>query len=124
MVSIDLYMNETTRHADLILPPCWALAEDHVELLAPSFSVRNVVRWCAAGGRSAATARCADWEILLRLAEGLGGGPTGMRWLDPRCSRVAARLGWRSDPEQTARPAAAHRPARRPLPARGAAGST
>ena len=29
MVSIDIYINETTRHADVILPPCWGLADDH-----------------------------------------------------------------------------------------------
>ena len=34
MVSIDLYVNETTRHADVILPPAWSLSEDHVDLIA------------------------------------------------------------------------------------------
>src|SRR6185295_8578824 len=46
MVSIDLYINETTRHADLILPPAWSLAEDHTEPLGPSMSLRNAARWC------------------------------------------------------------------------------
>src|SRR5262249_59178421 len=45
MVSIDLYVNETTRHADVILPPCWDLVEDHLDLLFSAVSVRNFVRW-------------------------------------------------------------------------------
>src|SRR6185503_16854444 len=39
----------------------------------------------------------ADWEILLRLAEELGGGPTGMRAFD-LALRVAGWFGWRYDP--------------------------
>lgn len=81
MVSIDLYVNETTRFADVILPPSWTLAEDHIDVLAASMAVRNVARWSPPvfthgdGG-------LADWQILKRIAEDLGGGPTGMPWLD------------------------------------------
>ncbi len=99
MVSVDFYINETTRHADLILPPCWTLAEDHSEPLAPSVALRTVARWCPPVVQRQA-GELADWQILLRLAEELGGGPTGMRWID-RALRVAARLGWRYDPERT-----------------------
>jgi len=99
MVAVDLYINETTRHADLILPPCWSLAEDHSEPLAPSVSLRNVVRWCPPVVQRAAD-ELADWEILLRLTQELGGGPTGMKWVD-RGLRVAAKVGWRYDPQQT-----------------------
>ena len=80
--SIDLYVNETTRHADVILPPAWTLAEDHVDLLFAE------LRRCAtsrAGRRrssSAAPDERADWEILLELAERLGGGPTGHAGVD------------------------------------------
>ena len=52
MVSIDIYINETTRHADVILPPCWNLAEDHIDLL---FSVGRGAQHralVAAGGRA------------------------------------------------------------------------
>jgi anaerobic selenocysteine-containing dehydrogenase len=42
----------------------------------------------------------ADWEILLRLTKELGGGPTGMKWID-RGLAVAERFGWRHDPERT-----------------------
>ena len=46
LVAIDLYVNETSRHADVILPPAWTLAEDHFELFMSNFAVRNVARWC------------------------------------------------------------------------------
>jgi anaerobic selenocysteine-containing dehydrogenase len=98
MVSVDLYINETTRHADLILPPCWSLAEDHSEPLGPSVSLRTSARWCPPVVQPEA-GELADWQILLRLAEELGGGPTGMRWID-RGLRVATRLGWRYDPQR------------------------
>ncbi|HZR81035.1 MAG TPA: molybdopterin-dependent oxidoreductase [Candidatus Binatia bacterium] len=98
MVSVDLYVNETTRHADVILPPSWSLAEDHSEPLTPSFSLRNHVRWCAPVVPRA-EGELADWQILLRLSEQLGGGPFGRKWLD-RGARVARALGWRYDPER------------------------
>jgi anaerobic selenocysteine-containing dehydrogenase len=97
MVAVDLYINETTRHADLILPPCWSLAEDHSEPLGPSVSLRNAARWYPPVVPQK-DGELADWEILLRLARELGGGPTGMKWVD-RALAVAERFGWRYDPE-------------------------
>jgi anaerobic selenocysteine-containing dehydrogenase len=99
MVSIDLYINETSRHADLILPPCWALAEDHSEPLGPGFSLQNVVRWNPPVVQRQA-GELADWEIMLRLTQELGGGPTGMKWIDGAL-RVATWFGWKYDPQRT-----------------------
>jgi anaerobic selenocysteine-containing dehydrogenase len=96
MVAIDIYVNETTRHADIILPPCWSLAEDHIDLLFSQVSVRNIVRWSPPVVARDADER-ADWEILLELSERLGGGPTGTPWLD-RVLRLARPLGVRWDP--------------------------
>jgi anaerobic selenocysteine-containing dehydrogenase len=94
MVSIDLYVNETTRHADVILPPAWSLAEDHLDVVFPNFSVRNVVRWSPPVVKRGADERH-DWEILLELAERLGGGPTGIPVADAMF-RLGRRvgLGW------------------------------
>src|SRR5215470_9935981 len=86
MMSIDIYINETTRHADVILPPCWNLAEDHIDLLFSSLAVRNIARWSPPVVEKQ-DGELADWEILLALTERLGGGPLGEPWLD----RV---LGW------------------------------
>src|SRR5262249_2845996 len=99
VVAVDLYINETTRHADVILPPCWSLAEDHSEPLGPSMSLHTALPWCPPVVRREA-GELADWEILLRLTQELGGGPTGMKWID-RGLRVASWFGWRYNPEST-----------------------
>jgi anaerobic selenocysteine-containing dehydrogenase len=96
MVSIDIYVNETTRHADVILPPCWSLAEDHVDLLFSGLAVRNVARWSPPVVEREA-GELADWEILLELTERLGGGPTGAPWID-RLLALARPLGLRWEP--------------------------
>ncbi len=98
MVSIDLYVNETTRYADVILPPASSLADEHVDVLFPGTAVRNVVRWSPPVVERAAGER-ADWEILLELTERLGGGPTGRPWMD-RALRFAKRFGFRWHPDR------------------------
>jgi anaerobic selenocysteine-containing dehydrogenase len=80
MVSIDLYLNETTRHADVILPPTQALEHDHYDLIFHTFAIRNTARWTEpAFEKSENTLH--DWEIFTRLGE-----------------RVAARLGGKARP--------------------------
>jgi len=66
MVSIDFYVNETTRHADVILPPTFALERDQFELAAFLVSVRNGAKaWRALYPRAADQRH--DWEICLEL---------------------------------------------------------
>ncbi len=45
MVALDFYRNETTRHADLILPPQGPLERGHYDLALYHFAVRNVAKW-------------------------------------------------------------------------------
>lgn len=45
MVSIDIYLNETTRHADVVLPSPSALAKPHLDIAFYNLSVRNVVNY-------------------------------------------------------------------------------
>jgi anaerobic selenocysteine-containing dehydrogenase len=45
MVAVDLYVNETTRHADVILPAAFALERDHYDLLLNALAIRNVARY-------------------------------------------------------------------------------
>jgi anaerobic selenocysteine-containing dehydrogenase len=99
MVAIDLYVNETTRHADVILPPCWTMAEDHFDTFLTNFAVRNVARWCPAVFERGSEQR-ADWEILLEIAERLGGGASGFGVID-RTIRLARKLGLRWTPKAT-----------------------
>ena len=96
MVAIDLYVNETTRHADVILPPAWSLAEDHLDVVFPNFSVRNVVRYSPAAVERGADERH-DWEILLEIAERLGGGATGIGVVD-RLLRLGKHFGLGFEP--------------------------
>ncbi|MFN8641492.1 MAG: molybdopterin-dependent oxidoreductase [Candidatus Binatia bacterium] len=100
MVAVDIYVNETTRHAHVILPPAWSLAEEHVDLMFSNYFARNVARWSPAVFPRAAGER-ADWEILLELAERLGGGPTGQPLLD-RLFRLGKRVGLGWTPERMA----------------------
>jgi anaerobic selenocysteine-containing dehydrogenase len=74
MVSIDPYVNETTRHADVILPPPSALEKSHYDLALLNFAVRNVANYSPAV-LPTEPGQPAEWEILLRLTaivSGLG----------------------------------------------------
>jgi anaerobic selenocysteine-containing dehydrogenase len=96
MVSVDLYLNETTRHADLVLPPAWSLTQEHYDLVVAAAAVQDFARWSPAVVAPRPGER-ADWEILVALAEGLGGGMTGLRPLDRLLARLRRR-GWRATP--------------------------
>lgn len=100
VVAIDLYRNETTRHAHVILPPAWSFAEEHVDVMFANFFARNVARWSPAVFARGADER-ADWEILLEIAERLGGGPTGRPVVD-RLFRLGRRIGLGWTPERVA----------------------
>ncbi|MBC7840758.1 MAG: molybdopterin-dependent oxidoreductase [Gemmatimonadaceae bacterium] len=62
-VAIDFYLNETTRHAHLILPPTFALERDHYDLVFHALAVRNTAKYSRAIFPKPADARH-DWEIL------------------------------------------------------------
>ena len=68
MVSLDPYLNETTRHADVILPPTSPLEHDHYDLAFLALSVRNIARFSDAVLDKPADA-LHDWEIFTRLGE-------------------------------------------------------
>ncbi|QXH55621.1 molybdopterin oxidoreductase family protein [Pseudomonas maumuensis] len=67
MLSIDLYINETTRHADLILPSTSALENDHYDSTFNLLAVRNVTRFNRAILPKPQGA-LHDWEIFVGLA--------------------------------------------------------
>jgi len=64
MVSVDPYLNETTRHADVVLPPPSALERSHFDLAFTTLSVRNVANYSPPTFEAQGPA---EWEILLRL---------------------------------------------------------
>lgn len=63
MVSLDLYRNETTRHADLILPPSSPLERSHYDLVFHMFAVRNTAKWSPPLFEPGPDTRH-DWQIL------------------------------------------------------------
>ncbi len=77
-VAVDFYLNETTRHADLILPPLWSLEHDNHEVLFHGFAVRNTARYSPVVIAPPEDGR-EDWQILsqlaLRIAEKKASGP-------------------------------------------------
>lgn len=76
MVSLDIYLNETSRHADVILPGPSPLEDMHYDVAFPQFSWRNHARY-SAPVFAAPPGQQAEWETLLRLAaivQGEGAG--------------------------------------------------
>ena len=67
MVSVDIYLNETTRHADVILPPTSALERDQYDLVFHNFAVRNTARFTPAVFAKDKDQRH-DWQIFGALA--------------------------------------------------------
>lgn len=67
LVSVDAYLTETSRHADVVLPAPSPLARSHYDVVFASLSVRNCARWSPAilppgpGERD-------EGEVLLTLA--------------------------------------------------------
>lgn len=70
MVSIDFYINETTRHADIILPPSGPLEHDNYDITFNRFAVRNVVRYSEPVFERESDMRH-DWEIMNELAQAI-----------------------------------------------------
>ncbi len=67
MVSVDIYLNETTRHADVILPSPSQLQKSHYDVLLLQFAVRNVANYSAAV-LPLTDGQPDEWEILATLA--------------------------------------------------------
>ncbi|CAB4860917.1 MAG: molybdopterin-dependent oxidoreductase [Actinobacteria bacterium] len=74
MVSIDPYLNETSRHADVILPAPSPLTRSHYDLAFYQLSIRNISRYSPA--LVEADPEFPDeWETLLRLSMICAGQP-------------------------------------------------
>ena len=67
MAAIDIYLNETTRHADVILPPTTALERDHYDIVFHGLAVRNTARFTPAVFAKPDDARH-DWQVFAELA--------------------------------------------------------
>lgn len=92
MVSIDFYLNETTRHAHVILPPTGPLEHGHYDLLFNTIAVRNVAKYSPALMEPLENTRH-DWEILLELSSRLGANTPGEKRVWALVRRAVERLG-------------------------------
>ena len=70
MVAVDFYVTETSRHADVILPPVTALERDHYDIVFHNFAVRNFAKYSEAVV-DIDEDQLTDWQIYLSLAERL-----------------------------------------------------
>jgi len=114
MVSMDVYINETTRHADLILPPASFLSQVHYDSVFNAFAVRRVARlnqpigernnderadWEIINGIGAAFAKASgkDWQVLpppkQMIAMGLARGDSGLSLQDLEAAEHGIDLG-------------------------------
>jgi anaerobic selenocysteine-containing dehydrogenase len=75
-VAVDMYVTETTRHADVILPPLAQLERSDVDFVFGSLSVRNQIRYNPAAVAGPSEGRT-DWEIMMALAARIGRGIRG-----------------------------------------------
>jgi anaerobic selenocysteine-containing dehydrogenase len=68
MVALEPYINETSRHADVILPAVDALHRDHYELIFHTLAARNIGRYTEPVFPKP-DGTMLDWEIMAALAE-------------------------------------------------------
>jgi len=93
MVSIDIYRNETTRHANMLLPTSFGLERDHYDLVFNALAVRNTVRFAEAVFEPPPGVRH-DWQVMTELAVRLGTRTTeGGRWAAAQVARGLRMVG-------------------------------
>jgi anaerobic selenocysteine-containing dehydrogenase len=91
MVSVDPYLNETSRHAHLVLPPVSPLERDHYDVVFHLLAVRNTAKYSPPLFAPPPDARD-DWRILHGLAERIQ-ARRGRGLKSALVSKVAGRLG-------------------------------
>lgn len=68
MVSVDIYLNETSRYADIILPPQTGLESEHFDIVFNNLAVRDTAKYSPALFKGQAGSK-ADWEIFKELTK-------------------------------------------------------
>jgi anaerobic selenocysteine-containing dehydrogenase len=74
MICIDNWLNETTRHADVILPGLSPLERPHADDLYWMYATSSCLKWSEPVFDSGAD-RPGEWELLLRIAGAALGTP-------------------------------------------------
>ncbi len=94
MVAIDLYITETSRHADYILPATTFLEREDFPAAFLTFSLTPYVQWTEAVLEPRGEAR-QEWEIIDEISRRIGITPASI-WL----LRALGRLGIKLSPRQ------------------------
>ncbi len=82
LVAVDFYLNETTSHADYILPTPTAAEHEHYDVGLYCLSVRNVAKWSQTAVEPAPGAPH-TWEILANLgARMMGLADVPLQYID------------------------------------------
>ena len=100
MIAIDNALNETTRHADVILPGLSPLEQPHYDELLWSWAVRSAGKWSPAlfppeDGRPE------EWEVMIRVGAMMAGIPqqhVDIKAIDDGFFSALAQMGG-ADPE-------------------------
>ena len=95
MVAIDIYRNETTKHADVILPSPRSLTKGHYDIAFYSLSVRNIANY-SPPVIELTGAEAPEWETILRLsaiAAGQGSSIASAAALDDFALLTVAQKG-------------------------------
>jgi anaerobic selenocysteine-containing dehydrogenase len=90
-VSIDFFINETSRHADIILPPVSPIQRSHYDLALYLTAVRNVAKYSPPAFPSK-EGELDDWQILSELSARLSAhrhGKLSKQYLTARASQKA-----------------------------------
>ena len=129
MLSLDIYLNETSRHADVILPGLSPLEDLHFDLAFPQLSFRNHARFSGPVFDKPA-GQPEEWETILRLVALIEGrglevdvqalddaaiAADVQRYAGEQTATSAGRPGRSARPRATDRSGPAQRPLRRPL---------
>jgi len=94
MVSMDIYLNETSRHADVILPAPSPLEDVHYDVAFPQLSWRNHARFSDAIFELP-QGQLPEWVTLLKLTaivQGRGANANALQLDDELFAREAAKL--------------------------------
>ena len=67
MIAVDLWLNETTRHADVILPGSSPLEQPHHDDLILNFAINSIANYSAPVFARPDPDAPEEWEILIRL---------------------------------------------------------
>ena len=73
MVSLDIYLNETTRRANVVLPARSPLEHSHYDMVFYQLAMRNVAHYSPPVFEPEQPDGLEEWEIILKLADIVGG---------------------------------------------------